>query len=378
MTAVNPFKTATRQQLKLRMGLCGPSGSGKTWTALEVATVLADGGKVAVIDTEHGSARKYADRFGFDVVELSSYHPQAYIDLLALAAENGYSVIVVDSLSHAWEGEGGALEMAEKAGRRRGGNTFAGWADVTPVQQQLVKSMLSSPCHVIVTMRTKTEWVIEENDRGKKTPRKIGTAPVQRKGIEYEFDIVGDIDHEHWLNVTKSRCAALDGQMFERPGAEFAEKVASWLNEGEAAVAAVVSKHHASWAEDRARFCAALGNLGIKYEDAADWSGSLDRPRPSEMNSEGRRGMYAFLNGNGIQQFKAWLQQRDEYANAGQPKPEPDHNDMAPPDGHRLHGCDPGWLHARCTEAGEHWQRWDAETMDRAVAVFDESREVTT
>src|SRR5438105_1319497 len=126
-----PFVKATKVDAKLRMALIGPAGSGKTFTALSVAAGL--GGRVAVLDSEHGSASKYADLFEFDVIEPETFSPQVYIDAVLEAERAGYGVIVLDSLSHAWAGKGGALEMVDAASRRAKGNKFIAWGEVTPL-----------------------------------------------------------------------------------------------------------------------------------------------------------------------------------------------------------------------------------------------------
>lgn len=226
----NPFKRATKSQAKLRMALMGPSGSGKTFTALSVAGAL---GKVAVIDTEHGSASKYGDRFTFDVLELTDYHPQQYIDAIRAAGEGDYEVLVIDSLSHAWNGSGGVLEIVDKAAKRSDSkNTFAAWRDATPLHNQLVEALLAAPLHLIVTMRSKTEYVLERDERGKMTPRKVGMAPVQREGMEYEFDVVAEMDMQNTLVVTKTRIPKLTGKVIPCPGAALGETLKAWLMDG--------------------------------------------------------------------------------------------------------------------------------------------------
>src|SRR5690606_26818550 len=226
------FKRATKQQAKLRMALIGPSGSGKTYTALKIATQLGD--RVAVIDTERGSASKYADKFEFDVLELDSFHPQRYIEGIQAAEAEGYDVLIIDSLSHAWAGKDGALELVDKAAKRmQSSNTFAAWRDVTPLHNALVDAMLQSRLHLIVTMRAKTEYIVEKDERtGKSVPRKVGLAPIQRDGLEYEFDVVADMDLDNTLIVSKSRCEALSGAVIPKPGEEVAGILKAWLTDG--------------------------------------------------------------------------------------------------------------------------------------------------
>lgn len=224
------FRKAVKSQAKARIGIIGPSGSGKTYTALKIASVL--GKKIAVIDTEHGSASKYADEFEFDVCELNNYDPRHYIKAIQVAGQAGYDVIVIDSLSHAWAGEGGALELADQMKAKYGGNKWAAWSEVTPIHNKLVQSMLRSPAHLIATLRSKMEYIQTEDEKGKAVIKKVGMAPIQRDGMEYEFDIVADMDLEHNFIVSKTRCRALDGTIINKPGEELAKTILGWLTDG--------------------------------------------------------------------------------------------------------------------------------------------------
>lgn len=232
------FQKATKKQAKGRMAIDGPSGSGKTFTALRVAKALAPTGKIAVIDTERGSASKYADLFDFDVCEIvDDFHPKHYIEALKAAEDAGYEVIVIDSMSHAWEGTGGILELTDKvAARSKAGNSYTAWRETTPIHGSLINAILQSKCHVIATMRTKTEYVLEEDDRGRKIPKKVGMAPVQRAGVEYEFDVVVDMDLKHNGVVAKTRCHKLTDQVFSPPTEnDLGKTFAAWLSDGDEA-----------------------------------------------------------------------------------------------------------------------------------------------
>lgn len=243
------FHAATKTQLKARVAMDGPSGAGKTWTALTWATVLATTpktdtepakiGRIALIDTERGSASLYSDRFRFDTAQINPpYDPDRLIAALRAAESDGYDVVLIDSLSHFWEGEGGVLDIADAAGQRAQGNSWAGWKTATPVLRHLVDQMLALNAHLIVTMRSKTDWAQEEytdRDGRKKTrPVRIGMAPVMRAGMEYEFTVVGDLDIEHRMSITKSRCDAV-ADLIVQPGraAEAGEVFANWLRSGE-------------------------------------------------------------------------------------------------------------------------------------------------
>lgn len=249
------FQKATKRQARLRLALIGTSGSGKTYTALNIAQHF---GKVAVIDTERGSASKYADQFEFDTLELESFSPLTYAEAIKAAEAAGYDVLVIDSLSHAWMGKEGALEQVDKSAKRsQSGNTFAAWRDVTPMHNALVDAMLQSKCHIIGTMRAKSEYVLETNERGKSVPKKVGMAPIQRDGLEYEFDVIADMDSDNNMLVSKTRCPALTGQVIAKPGAEVAEILKAWLTDGEAPL-------------DYAGACAMVTSKGNIYGELSD------------------------------------------------------------------------------------------------------------
>lgn len=223
------FRKAVKTDAKLRMAILGPSGAGKTWTALAVAAGL-DKGKVALIDTERGSASKYADEFDFDVLELDSYHPDNYIAAIKAAEEAGYGVCIIDSLSHAWAGKDGALEIVDQeTARSKSNNKFVAWGKVTPLQNKLMDTVLGSSCHIIATMRSKMKHVQEQDDKGKTVIRKVGMQPVQRDDVEYEFDVVGDMDQENTMHVTKSRCSLIQGVSIDKPNQDLAKTLAGWL-----------------------------------------------------------------------------------------------------------------------------------------------------
>lgn len=222
------FTKAVKERAKLRLALIAPPGCGKTYSALAVATSLTPG-KVALIDTEHGSAAKYADLFEFDSLELRDFDPENYVAAIQAAERAGYHTVVIDSLSHAWAGKGGALELVDRAAAKsKSGSSFHAWKDVTPKHQALIEAILQSGCHVIATMRSKVEHVYEN---GK--VKKVGLQPVQREGMEYEFDLVGDLDQDHKLVITKSRISALSGQVIAKPGAQLAADLRGWLTGAE-------------------------------------------------------------------------------------------------------------------------------------------------
>ena len=227
------FRKAEKKEAKLRLNINGPSGSGKTWTGLEVAKHLVNGGRTALIDTEHGSASKYADVFEFDTVELvPPFHPESYIEAIKAAGGAGYDVLVIDSLTHGWAGPGGVLELKDDFSRQQKYNDYTAWGPAGKLQDQLVEAILDAPMHMIATMRSKMKYAMEQTTDGNRTRtqvRKIGMEPIQRGGISYEFDVVGDMDVENVMVISKTRCSELQGKVFHKPGAELAEILERWL-----------------------------------------------------------------------------------------------------------------------------------------------------
>lgn len=222
------FKKATKSQARLRAAIFGPSGAGKTYSSLRIATGI--GGRIAVIDTERGSASKYSDRFDFDVLELDDQSVDGYVDAIRLAAKEGYTVLVIDSLSHAWQT---LLEEVEKLAKAKyRGNTWSAWSEGTPLQRKLVGAILGFPGHVLATMRSKTEWTTVDDGRGKKSPQRVGLAPEQGKNVEYEFDLLVEISTEHIANVIKDRTGKFQDKLIDKPGEEFGEALAEWLSDG--------------------------------------------------------------------------------------------------------------------------------------------------
>lgn len=227
------FQKAERKQKKARIALYGPSGSGKTYTALSLATGLGD--KIAVIDTERGSASLYADRFNFDSMELSNFNPEYFISAIADAEKAGYDVLIIDSLSHAWQGTGGILDKVTA----RGGNGFTdGWGKVgTPLYNKLIDTILESRLHIIACMRSKTEYVMEKNDKGKDVPKKVGMGVVMRHDAEYEFDYVGLLDDTNTMTTQKTRMGEVLPDAINRPNKATGAKILAWLTSGAAQVA---------------------------------------------------------------------------------------------------------------------------------------------
>lgn len=218
------FKKATKKQSKMRVLMEGASGSGKTYSALTLASSISD--KIAVIDTEHGSASLYSGEFDFDVLELQPpYEPERFVDAIKAAENLGYEVIIIDSLYHEWKGEGGCLDIH----KRIGGNSFTAWAKVTPRHDKFINAILGSKCHVIGTCRSKTEYQLEE---GGKKVTKQGTTPEQRDGLDFEMTIVFSINQYHMATASKDRTKLFDGKDHVISH-ETGQKLLNWLNDGE-------------------------------------------------------------------------------------------------------------------------------------------------
>ena len=220
------FKKASKKQCKLRLALFGVSGGGKTYSSLLIAKGL--GGKVALIDTEHKSASKYADRFDFDVCDLDK--PTIGNMLMTIKEAHNYDVLIIDSLTHAWLE---LLQEVEQVARAKfGGNTWSAWSEGTPKQQKLVNALLDFPGHIIVTMRSDTNWTTTINDKGKVVPVRIGEAPKQGKNIEYEFDMLIQLSQDHMGLVLKDRTGKYQDQCFVIDE-KFGKQLGEWLQDGE-------------------------------------------------------------------------------------------------------------------------------------------------
>lgn len=207
------FQPATRHEARARVAMIGPTGAGKTWTALEFARTLAgDTGTIGVIDTENASASLYSDQFQFMTAPWFPPYDATKLAAQINTAAKDFDVLVIDSLTHFWQGDGGVLDIVEQEGARNR-NQFAGWKKGTPIWRSLLDALIFAPCHVIVTMRSKMDYVQTKDSDGRARVEKMGMAPVARNDVEYEFTIVGELDQSHRLTITKSRCSALADQV---------------------------------------------------------------------------------------------------------------------------------------------------------------------
>lgn len=231
------FKKAQRNERPLKIVLFGRSGSGKTYTALRIAHLISD--SVFVIDTESNSSSIYADHesdgkvWSFQVAKLDTYSVDYYIAAIDAAEKAGAKVLVIDSLTHAWDSENGILDFVDKVAKQKDGNgkergSFTAWKDGSAAYKKLMKKIIDSPMHIFATLRSKVEYVVEKDDRGKTSIRKVGLKPIMRDGIDYEFDIALNMDAGTAF-VDKTHCPQLpEGTAFHCPGPELAETLWNW------------------------------------------------------------------------------------------------------------------------------------------------------
>lgn len=221
------FQRAQRQKTKLKMALEGPAGSGKTFSALRIAKGL--GSKIALIDTEKGASNYYANLFEFDNLELTSHLPDDYIKALKSAADAGYDTVIIDSISHEWIA---LLDWVEKR-KTSMKSQFAVWAEATPMHNRFIEAILQSNLHIIATMRTKSDWILEDQDGKKGKPKKVGLAAVQREGMDFEFRLVFHLEQDHNAFVQKDNTNLFSqhaGPLTEEVG----KRLRDWLDIGSA------------------------------------------------------------------------------------------------------------------------------------------------
>jgi hypothetical protein len=227
MTSNLVFTKAVRTATKIKMAITGPSGSGKTYSALSIAKGITD--KIALLDTEAASASLYSDIFNFDTITLSApFEPKRFIEIIKAAEKAGYELLIIDSLSHSWSGEGGALQKKEQLDARSGRqNAFTNWASVKKEQNELKEAILQSKMHIIVTLRAKQEHALT-SDGNKNKVEKLGMAPIAEPGLEYEYSILFELAMNHEAVAGKDRTGLFDGQIF-KPTPQIGEKIKNWL-----------------------------------------------------------------------------------------------------------------------------------------------------
>ncbi|MHB8053657.1 MAG: AAA family ATPase [Candidatus Aminicenantales bacterium] len=233
---MSTFTKAERKQAKLRILITGPSGAGKTFSALLIASGI--GKRIAVADSENRSASICADRtegplagLAFDIMDIEPpYTVDKFTAAIDAAIAAKYDVLLLDSISHEWAGEGGLLSKKE-ALDQRGGNSYTNWAGISKEHEIFKARLINADIHLICTARSKQDYVLEMNDKGKQAPKKVGLAPIQREGMEYEFTTVFDLAMDHNAVASKDRTSLFDGQIF-KPSIETGKKIMAWLMGG--------------------------------------------------------------------------------------------------------------------------------------------------
>ena len=212
--------------VKAKVVLAGPSGSGKTYSALRLATGLANGGKIAMIDTEGDRGLYYANKFSYYREELNDFSPEGYVKMIKEAEKSGIDVLIIDSISHEWKY---ILKEVEKI---PGSNSFTKWGKINPRHEKFVKAILDANIHIIATCRAKDKYVLEENDKGKQVPKKVGLGLEQRDALEYEYTVVLNIDVENNVARHSKDNTGLFGEFCERITEKHGELLLNWAEEG--------------------------------------------------------------------------------------------------------------------------------------------------
>jgi GTPase SAR1 family protein len=225
-------RKAEKKRVKLKMAVQGPSGSGKTLGALALAKNLWPEAKICAIDTENESASLYADKFTFDTIPLGPPFTTArYVECIDASVKAGYDVLIIDTITAQWDGSGGILQRKNEMDMR-GGNSFTNWSSFTPEHEAFKQIMLQAPIHVIATMRSKQDYILQANDKGKQMPKKVGMAPIQRDQIDYEFTIVFDVQMDHKAVSSKDRTGLFNDKVVDLADPMTADAIRGWLESG--------------------------------------------------------------------------------------------------------------------------------------------------
>lgn len=256
------LQTAQRKRAKIKMAIQSPSGGGKSYSSLLIAKGLTNGdfSKVAVIDSENGSSNLYAHLGEYNVLPISPpYTPEKYIEAITVCENAGMEVIILDSISHAWDE---LLDFHSKLA----GNSFTNWNKVTPRQKSFVDKILHCNAHVIATMRTKQDYVIQQNDNKFKV-EKVGLKSVQRDGMDYEFTLVFDIDINHFASSSKDRTGLFSNVPDFKISSETGKKILDWCNSG--------SDSTLEEARAKIKQCEDMGELKQVYNAYIEWKDQL-------------------------------------------------------------------------------------------------------
>ena len=231
-------KQAVKEKIYTKIALMSPSGGGKTYSALRIATGMADEiekitgspAKIVMGNTEGARGRYYANEFNYDIVDLEPpYNPELFVDFINWCVDEGYSIIVLDSSSPEWEGRGGCLDLQQQAGGK-----YQDWSKVTPRHEKFINAIASSPIHIIATMRGKDQYEVEKDEKGRVSVKKLGVGAKQREGFEYEFTCTFAIDRDtHLAKAQKDNTHIFDNDFEVILSEDHGKKIINWANSGE-------------------------------------------------------------------------------------------------------------------------------------------------
>lgn len=233
------FQKAKKEKIYLKVLLAGASGSGKSYSALKLATGIANkmGGRIAAIDTEAGRIRYYANEFDFDDLQLSEpYTPEKYIDGITQAVDGGYSVLIIDSITHEWN------YILDQVDKIPGTNSYTKWGKLTPRHNKFTEKMIQSPINIIATVRGKDAYVLEQDKNGKQVPKKVGLGYTQRDGLEYEYTVTFNIDQTNHVATAQKDNTHLFENKYEMLTEKDGEALYEWANSGEERVPTLEEK----------------------------------------------------------------------------------------------------------------------------------------
>lgn len=256
------LQTANRKKAKIKMALQGPSGAGKTYSALLVAYGLCnDWTKIAVVDTENHSADLYAHLGAYQVLPITApYTPERYMQAIQVCIDAGIEVLILDSISHEWQGSGGILDIHSAMP----GNSFTNWNKVTPRHNAFVQFLLESNIHIIATIRSKQDYVITVKN-GKQVPEKVGLKGITREGMDYEFTLVFDVNMEHHAIASKDRTGLFSNRQEYVLSADTGQEILQWCN------------HDSFLVEERINACKSVGELLQLYQQSPEYQQSHAR-----------------------------------------------------------------------------------------------------
>jgi hypothetical protein len=229
------LRKATRLKAKIRLGLSAVSGGGKTFSALKIAKgLVGEWPKIAIIDTENGSADLYSHLGDYSVITLTApFTPERYIEAIKACEQAGIEVIIIDSITHEWDGKGGCLEIAETITQAsQSKNSYTAWGKVTPRHAAFIDAMLSSPAHIITTVRRKQDYEMSKDQYGKMKVEKAGLKEVTREGWEYELTVNLQLDTAHQAVASKDRTGLFMGKPEFVPSEETGKMIADWCESG--------------------------------------------------------------------------------------------------------------------------------------------------